>query len=309
MKRFPVLLTVLFVLAAIFMVGVPAFASNPVVGEFPPAEGTHWSDPLDLGDGQVQVFVTLDESDNPLTIGVYFTESALSNLPEELTDGKSSILDADGNVFIPCCGHEFILDVPETDSNLTFEIVGVNWNPVGHPPAGLYEPPHFDLHFYTITDEERLAIEPATAETMCSVPNPPDVGGESLVPVTCETFEEATMPLPDEQMPPGYFNAGAVEPAMGNHLINGAAPEIAEGAPFTHTWIYGTYAGKITFFEPMITLAYLEQLENDVCVDISMPAEMPEPGYYPTQYCMRHLSGDDNGEGAYVVTLEGLIEY
>lgn len=303
--------TFLFVslIASLFLLaGFPAAAQGPVGKTYPPAEGTLWGEPADLGDGQIQTFVTLDADGNPSLVGAYFTEGALSGLPETMSDGAWDVLDADGNVVIPCCGHEVVLEFPETETPTVFEHFVINWNPVGHMPAGVYDAAHFDLHFYVISNDERMAIAAATAETMCSVPNPPDVGGEHPAAVSCETFEEAMMPLPDEQMPPGYISAGAVEPGMGNHLINTQAPELA-GEPFTHTWIYGTYGGRLTFYEPMITTAFLEEKPEEACAEIAMPEAMPEAGYYPTQYCIRYMAGEDGGEGAYAVSLESFVEF
>ena len=301
------LLIVLLSLVAVLLAGLPA-AYGSVETPFPPSDGTTWGPPQDLGDGQIQTFVTLDASGNPSLVGVYFTEGALTGLPETPSDGHWDIKDSDGNVIIPCCGHEVVLEFPESASATPFKHFVMNWNPMGHEPPGIYDLPHFDLHFYTISNEDRTAIAAATADTMCSVPNPPDVGGEHPGPVSCDTFQTAMMPLPDNQMPPGYISAGAVEPGMGNHLINTQAPELA-GEPFTRTWIYGTYAGRLTFYEPMITLAFLEERNEEVCTAIAMPEAMPEAGYYPTQYCIRYLAGENSGEGAYAVTLESLVEF
>lgn len=305
-----IMLFVVFCSLMLFLVAkFPAAAQDPVGGSFPPVEGTTWGKPQALGDGELQVFVTLDEAGNLDLVGVYFDESALTNLPKEVGDGRWDIVDEDGNVLWHCCGHEFILDFDDVEAAAPFKHVVVNWNPVGHQPPGVYDTSHFDLHFYTVTNDERVAIEAATADTMCSVPNPPEVGGEAPGPVTCETFEEAMLPLPDDQMPPGYISVGAVEPGMGNHLLNSEAPELTGEGAFTHTWIYGTYAGKITFFEPMITLAFLEERTEEVCTAIAMPEAMPEPGFYPSEYCIRYMAGEEDGAGAFAVTLENFVEY
>ncbi len=302
------LLISLLSLCAVLLAGMSAAAQGPIGLSFPPSEGTAWSEPQDLGDGQIQTFVTLDESGALNLVGVSFTEAALTGLPETPSDGHWDVKDADGQVVIPCCGHEVVLEFPEEASTTPFKHFVMNWNPMGHTPAHVYDVPHFDLHFYTISNEDRMAIPAATGDTMCMVPNPPDVGGEHPATVSCETFEEAMMPLPDDQMPPGYISAGAVEPGMGNHLINTQAPELA-GEPFTHTWIYGAYAGRMTFYEPMIANAFLEERHEEVCAEIAMPEAMSEPGYYPSQYCIRYLAGDADGEGTYVVSLESFVEY
>ncbi|HEY7597085.1 MAG TPA: hypothetical protein VH969_28315, partial [Actinophytocola sp.] len=82
-----------------------------------------------------------------------------------------------------------------------------------------------------------------------------------------------------------------VEPAMGNHLVDPTAPEF-NGTPFTHTWIYGVWNTKVTFFEPMITHAWFAGLRdgsiNDGCFDFKLPSAWQESGWYPTKYCLRH---------------------
>jgi hypothetical protein len=43
------------------------------------------------------------------------------------------------------------------DSSL-FTHFGLEWNPQGHPPSGIYEDPRFDFHFYLVPEAERLAF-------------------------------------------------------------------------------------------------------------------------------------------------------
>jgi hypothetical protein len=287
---------------------LPVGAQGSSTGNFPPKANTEWGDPVDFGGGQVQTFVTLGPAGKPELVGVYFTAAMLSDLPTEPGDGHWDVVDSEGNVVIPCCGHEVVLDFPESISATPIKSFVLNWNPLGHPPAHIYDVPHFDMHFYTITNDERIAISAATADTMCMVPNPPDTPGEHPAAVSCETFEQAVMPLPDAQMPPGYINVGEVAPGMGNHLVNPTALEFT-GEAFTHTWIFGTFDGKLTFLEPMIANSFLEEHNAESCAAIPLPEEMAEPGYYPSQYCIRYMEGADADSGAFAVTLESFVEF
>ena len=61
-----------------------------------------------------------------------------------------------------------------------------------------------------------------------------------------------------------------------------------------------TYAGRITFWEPMITMQYLESKPNQ-CTAIKLPAAYAISGYYPTEYCIRHRPS----RADYTVSLEG----
>lgn len=328
-RRPLVFLIALVISSMTLLAALPAAAQGRIGHTFPPATGTTWGTAQTVGNGQIQTFVTVDSARSPRLVGVYFTEGALSGLPETMSDGRWDVKDANGSVIIPCCGHEFVLDFPASSSVTPFKAFVLNWNPMGHAPSGIYDRPHFDLHFYTIPDSARTAIAAATAETMCSVPNPPEVGGVHPVTVSCETFEIAMFPLSTAHTPPGYISAGAVEPGMGNHLINSRAPELAgppdprtwrnlginvprdfraKAAEFTHTWIYGANAGRLTFLEPMITLAFLQEQHEKTCTDIAVPEAAAEAGYYPTQYCIRYIAGENGSDGAYVVSLESFFK-
>ena len=241
--------------------------------------------PVPMGNGTIQTYAMVNPSGKPVEVGVYFSASALEGLPSAMSDGTWDILDAGGNLVYPCCGHEHFLEfAPEVQPFLPFRYAIVNWNPHGHVPPGVYNVPHFDFHFYTFPNAERLTMEAPLDTEMC------DVGG-TLVPLKCDDYARAVAPIPADQFPPGYSNVGAVEPGMGNHLLDFASPEW-QGEPFTHTWIFGTYDGRLTFWEPMITLDFLQSLERgkgkkgpkQVNVPISMPEAAPEAGYYPTKY-------------------------
>lgn len=139
-----------------------------------------------------------------------------------------------------------------------FTHIYVDWNPNGHEP-GPYEVPHFDFHFYMISSAERMAISPSDPK-MDQIPAP--------------AF-----------WPDGYIPTPGGEPQMGKHWVNpGASPELCCGQPFNYTMIYGSYAGKFIFIEPMITLAYF-QSSQQVTKSFSSLKQFPVPNsYYPSTY-------------------------
>jgi hypothetical protein len=102
----------------------------------------------------------------------------------------------------------------------------------GHPPPGIYSVPHFDFHFYKMPLAERLAIPP--------------------YPQAMAAFNNN--PLPG-YLPTAYVKAPAGEAKMGAHWMDVTSPEF-NGQPFTHTFVYGSYDGKVNFLEPMATLAF-----------------------------------------------------
>ena len=236
---------------------------------------TEWGDPVPVGQGQMQTFVMLNGSGRPQAVGIHFTEDTLLGLPVE--------------------GNESVLELPAAIEATPFDHFALNWSPQGHDPTDVYTVPHFDLHFYMVSPQERAAIKAGTCTTEQDnrIPNPP-----GAVPVTCEVFDRAMQGLPADMLPPGYALTPAVEPEMGNHLVDLTAPEF-NGQSFTHTWVYGAYGGELTFFEPMIAVRVLEQ-QADVCQAIKMPEVMPEAGWYPTRYCIEYL----DQENAYTLSLE-----
>ena len=182
-----------------------------------------------------------------------------------------------------------ILTFPEQASATPFKWLMLNWNPQGHIPPGVYDVPHHDFHFYIMEQSKLDEIKAGTCEA----------GGEG---VDCETFERGMAPVPAEYVAPDYITVGAVVPAMGNHLIDPTSPEFSP-TEFTHTFIYGTFDGEITFYEPMITRKFLLGQPEDACAPIKMPESFDQANWYPTEYCMRYHQEDNN----YTVSLEKFV--
>jgi hypothetical protein len=124
-----------------------------------------------------------------------------------------------------------------------------------------------------------------------------------MILVDCEDFVTATEPLPPDYLPPDYTDKHLVEPAMGNHLVDLTTSEW-HGVPFTRTFIYGVYGGRITFLEPMISVTALAQARDGSapadCTAVKQPAAWQQPGWYPRQYCVRYRPDTDE----YTVSLE-----
>ena len=90
-------------------------------------------------------------------------------------------------------------------------------------------------------------------------------------------------------------------PAMGNHLVDLTGPEF-KGQLFTRAWIVGIYDGRITFYEEMVSLAYLLS-KPDRCYPIKRAAGVERAGYYPTVSCVRY----DAARDAYTVSMEEFV--
>jgi hypothetical protein len=177
---------------------------------------------------------------------------------------------------------ERILDVPvDSTAELPFRWISVNWNPAGHHNTP-YVQPHFDFHF-NIVDRGRVeAIAPGRCGEL----------------VDCDDFKRATRPVPARYLPRDYIDVGAVVPRMGNHLLDSQSPELKDSLPFTNTFILGAYEGELIFWEPMITLDFLQKTRA-ACMAIRQPKAFRQAGYYPTQYCVRQ-----DRQGQRTVSLE-----
>lgn len=206
-----------------------------------------------MGEGSARTYVTHDCNGRPVAIGIYFTAGAWDGLPSA---------EEAPHVHFP-------LDIPE---GTPFVWAGVDWANEGHPPPGVYDVPHLDVHFYMMDE--------ATVHEI-----PPD--------------EDYQVALGDDQHPPDYIRSHEVVPMMGEHLIDPTAPEF-HGDPFTHTLIWGAYDGDLTFYEPMITVEFLDGLTGEERAEIKTPDAFPEASEYPTRYAVMYHPDHD----AYTASLE-----
>jgi hypothetical protein len=153
---------------------------------------------------------------------------------------------------------DFIINLPkEAKEQTLFQHIMLNWNPAGHEPPGIYDIPHFDIHFYTVPDHEVHGYTDMTK---------------------MENFPAASY------LPSTYFPGPAI-PKMGKHWIDTNTPEL-NGQVFTETMIYGTYDSRLIFVEPMITLNFLKT-KNYYEREIAQPSKYQRSGYYPTKMSVR----------------------
>ncbi len=245
------------------------------------APGTHrqYGTPVKLGDGQARSYVVLDAKNGnaPLEIGVALNERAMEGLPAPMNHGGGD----GGHAHVD--SHEFILPLPAQNST-PFKLIELNWNPAGHEPPGVYDIPHFDFHFYTITKAERDAILPTDPQYAAKANNMP-----------AAAFIPPFVALP---LPPGVPPVTAAVPRMGVHLSDMRSPEI-QGMlgkpelfkPFTTTFIHGAWNGQVTFFEPMITRAYImdkkaqtDPAKRDEVIPLPVAQRYSPAGRYPAAY-------------------------
>jgi hypothetical protein len=190
--------------------------------------------PSNLGNGTVASYAEFDKSGAPKAIGVVFSAGALDALPAAPSDGHRCF-DANNDGVIDlateCSGwHERVLPAPSEASrrpDVPFKWALLNWNPRGHIPPGVFDTPHFDVHFYIEPIENIFAIQRGTC-------------GPEMV--RCDQFALARKPVPRNYVPPNFQDLGLVAPAMGNHLVD-PTDHVFHGEKFKRHWIYGAYDG------------------------------------------------------------------
>lgn len=205
---------------------------------------TYLGEKVVVGDGYARTFIKMKNS-TPKEIGIIVSAEGLTNLPmHEMV--------------------EYVLPLPTEVSVPPYKHITFDWNPHGHEPDGVYDKPHFDMHFYFITQEEQQAI-------------------------TCKDDQAAICmqnPAP-EYLVSDYAPTPAGVPKMGWHWVDLLSPEF-NGGIFTRTFIYGYYGGNPIFLEPMVTLEYLQSKEES-CLPVRQPAMFPDAnGYYPQKYTVTY---------------------
>ncbi|MDX1544638.1 MAG: hypothetical protein R3214_11905 [Christiangramia sp.] len=213
---------------------------------------------VQYGSGKARSWISINEEGFPVEIGIELTQAVLSDL-SLLPDGLEI---------------STVLPLHQKAKELTpFEHLAINFQEHGHGPIFWAE--HFDFHFYTITNKERLAIPKYDAND--------------------QTIVDAFNYFPDmTKMPSDYFRfpgEGGTMQMMGKHW----PPKNFETyVPFKHIMILGTYDQKNVFIEPMITVDYLLS-GDEFSGDYSQPQTFEEPGNnYPTKYNIYHDGKKNN---------------
>lgn len=212
-----------------------------------------------LGLGVVRSTVRMNRDGTPESIGVRLSEKVLERLPE----------------------HPVILTLtlPNKAAGLAFDHIDLDWNPQGHEPQGLFTVPHFDVHFYTVSEEYKMSI--TDLEKAANYP-------------------EAEYIPEGYQHPPDFLPVQLV-PYMGVHWTHET-----EAPPFTHTFIYGSYDGSFIFMEPMVTVDYLVNEADGTPFPIAQPEKHALEGYYyPTTYSMDY----DSKRKEYIIEMAGMVWY
>jgi hypothetical protein len=216
---------------------------------------TYYGPSVSVGDGNARAWVMVNPAGKPTSVGINFSEQALNGLPDQV--------------------EEYVLELPKEAKSSLYKHFTFGWNPQGHEPPGTYDLPHFDIHFYMISNEEREAIT-------------------GLAPPAMDPAPAA------KYIAANYIQTPGRVPMMGAHWVDVLSPEF-NGSKFTKTFIYGTLNKEVIFHEPMITREYLLTKPTEV-IAIRQPEAYQKSGYYPVKYSIKYNSTSKE----YTVSLEGL---
>lgn len=259
--------------ASVLAVSVAACSSTQEASK----AGTFYGDKLDVGNGKVFTFVTTDESGTPTEVGYIFDAGVLDGLPAPMPmpDGPPNMMPSTP------------LKFPAEAKGVAFDHATFDFNPSGHPPVGVFDKPHFDLHMYMMSADDVKAIDPGDAEFAAKASHLPDA---QYVPA-------------DFALLPGAPGEPPAIPQMGAHLVDMTQPLIPGQYNFTETLINGSWDGKYSFIEPMITRDYLLS-KPAVTHDLKLPQSYQKSALYPTKWGISYDKATKN----YKVSLTGLTE-
>ena len=220
-----------------------------------PSSTTFYGDSIAIGNGYAKAWVSENSNGDPTAVGINISEKGLEELPDSLA--------------------QFVLPLPKNKGKDFYTHALLDWNPEGHEPPGIYNLPHFDFHFYIISNEERMSIGPKDTVQFANAPD-------------------------SMYVPSSYMQIPGGVPGMGAHWADLLSSEF-KGEIFTKTFVWGSYDGKFTFWEPMVSLNYLLTHPNDV-VPLRQPEAYQRDGWYATKYKVSYSTNPNK----YTVALTNL---
>jgi hypothetical protein len=187
-----------------------------------------------VGNGKARTFISKNADGTVKQVGFTFSEDALSGLPAQ--------------------NAAFALPMP-SDNQTLIKHISFDYAVHGHGPEHIYDVPHFDVHYYMISEREKNEI----------------------------TLEDPKIDvLPPAASIPKNYVPGPNEAKMGKHWFDTTSHEY-HGKDFTSTFIYGSYNGRFIFMEPMIAVSYLKEKPN-VNIPVNKFGAVSQAGLYPQAY-------------------------
>jgi hypothetical protein len=157
----------------------------------------------------------------------------------------------------------------EARTALGIDHMAINWEAHGHPPA-TFLAPHFDFHFYSISQGEVGEIDCADASKPAAPP--------------------ARYALPDIEAPGLGTLVGLCVPHMGMHAMPDR--DVTATEPFDASMLVGYYGGRPVFFEPMVSQELLRG-RSDFTLPMPSVAGLPAGVRYPSWFRGEYDAGAD----------------
>ena len=149
---------------------------------------------------------------------------------------------------------------PEAREAVGIDHMAINWEAHGHPPAS-FAAPHFDFHFYNVSQAEVGAID-------CSDERKP-----LMLPGDYE--------LADIEIPGMGTLVGLCVPNMGMHAM--PAADVNATDAFEATMMMGYYGARPVFFEPMVSRDLLMK-RSDFTLPMPSVEGLPAGVRYPSEF-------------------------
>ncbi|RZJ80177.1 MAG: hypothetical protein EOO20_26220 [Chryseobacterium sp.] len=110
---------------------------NENVGTEEQVQAISYGEFVAVGNGKARTYISKNSNGSIKQVGFTFTEDALDGLPAQ--------------------NAEFSLPMPG-DNQTLIKHISFDYAVVGHGPEHVYDVPHFDIHYYMITERERNEI-------------------------------------------------------------------------------------------------------------------------------------------------------
>ena len=280
-------------------------------------------------DSWIYTWGAFDEQDNPSSIGVSFTEEAFNDMfgvPESEDEFPRLVPHLGTKDFQPPdennqfdAARVYDIPFPEEVDNLTpFTHMGFYANSEGHAPSSIYDEPHVDVHFFNIPLTERETIQGAPV----GIPGG-DNPNYALIPAEGFLNDNYVLSTTEGLVTAGDEVNGIPLTADTQQGVHWAPEDAIEFQPreegtlnaWEQTFIFGSYAGEVNFWEPMITQNFLDRLASSAddsgetvkqAFEIERPTKFMEEGFYPLEYSIAYTPGDEGEQGEYTISLDKL---
>ncbi|MEB3338588.1 MAG: DUF4114 domain-containing protein, partial [Leptolyngbyaceae bacterium] len=239
--------------------------------------------PKAVGDGWIYTWGAFDGQGDPTSIGVTFTAEVLTQaFTVNDTDPSDGLFPRSVNhlampdVFEAARVFDIAFPTKVIDKT-PFNHMGFYANSKGHAPSMIYDKPHFDVHFFinSLAERELITGKPEDNNNLFNVPAPGYLHPDYIAPTL-----------------PGTDILATGDALQGIHWVDRNTPEF-NGGQFEQTFIFGSYADQVNFWEPMVTQEFFKNLSASgqsmtQTFAIKQPSRFLKQSYYPLEYTISY---------------------